>query len=77
MGGRGPRERHRAQARRTGGGAPARGEIAARTQTEERLRISRDLHDMVLQDLSGALQSLTLVHLRAKDAGTSLDLGEE
>jgi hypothetical protein len=32
---------------------------------------------MVLQDLSGALQSLTLVHLRAKDAGTSLDLGEE
>jgi signal transduction histidine kinase len=53
------------------------GEIAARTQREERLRISRDLHDMVLQDLSGALQSLRLAHLRAKDSGAPLDLGEE
>jgi PAS domain S-box-containing protein len=43
----------------------------------ERRRIARDLHDIVLQDLSGALQSLRLVHLRAKNAGLELDLGEE
>ena len=29
----------------------------------ERRRIARDLHDIVLQDLSGALQSLRLIHL--------------
>lgn len=52
-------------------------EIAARTQKEERRRISRDLHDMVLQDLSGTLQSLRLAHLRARKAGTALDLEEE
>jgi PAS domain S-box-containing protein len=43
----------------------------------ERRRIARDLHDIVLQDLSGALQSLRLVHLRSKNAGLELDLGEE
>jgi PAS domain S-box-containing protein len=43
----------------------------------ERRRIARDLHDIVLQDLSGALQSLRLMHLRAKGSGTWLDLGEE
>ena len=32
---------------------------------------------MVFQDLSGALQSLRLTHLRAKRSGTSLDLEEE
>jgi signal transduction histidine kinase len=52
-------------------------EIATRAQREERRRISRDLHDMVLQDLSGALQSLRLAHLRAKDSGAALDLEEE
>ena len=52
-------------------------EIEARTQREERRRISRDLHDMVLQDLSGALQSLRLAHLRAMGAGAPLDLEEE
>src|SRR3712207_4093321 len=31
-------------------------EIEARTQREERRRIARDLHDMVLQDLSGTLR---------------------
>ena len=52
-------------------------EIEARTQREERRRIARDLHDVVLQDLSGALQSLRFTHLRAKGPGTDLDLGEE
>jgi signal transduction histidine kinase len=52
-------------------------EIEARTQREERRRIARDLHDVVLQDLSGALQSLRLTHLRAKGLGMNLDLEEE
>ena len=52
-------------------------EIEARTQREERRRIARDLHDVVLQDLSGALQSLRLTHLRAKGSGMNLDLQEE
>jgi PAS domain S-box-containing protein len=43
----------------------------------ERRRIARDLHDIVLQDLSGALQSLRLIHLRAKGSGPWLDLEEE
>ena len=52
-------------------------EIESRSQREERRRIARDLHDVVLQDLSGALQSLRLTHLRAKGSGGGLDLGEE
>jgi signal transduction histidine kinase len=52
-------------------------EIEARTQREERRRIARDLHDVVLQDLSGALQSLRLTHLRAKGSGMNLALEEE
>src|SRR5215210_98672 len=52
-------------------------EIEARTQKEERRRVARDLHDVVLQDLSGALQSLRLTHLRARRSGVDLDLGEE
>src|SRR5215208_4836226 len=52
-------------------------EIEVRTQREERRRIARDLHDVVLQDLSGALQSLRLTHLRAKGSGMGLDLEEE
>ena len=52
-------------------------EIEARTQREERRRVARDLHDVVLQDLSGALQSLRLTHLRARRSGADLDLGEE
>jgi PAS domain S-box-containing protein len=43
----------------------------------ERRRIARDLHDIVLQDLSGALQSLRLTDLRARGSGMALDLGEE
>jgi signal transduction histidine kinase len=54
-----------------------RQEIEARTQSEERLRVSRDLHDVVLQDLSGALQSLRLTQLRARRSGLDLDLEEE
>ena len=52
-------------------------EIEARTQREERRRIARDLHDVVLQDLSGALQSLRLTHLRARGSGMKLDFEEE
>src|ERR671910_1866054 len=52
-------------------------EVEARTQREERRRIARDLHDVVLQDLSGALQSLRLTHLRARNSGLELDLEEE
>jgi signal transduction histidine kinase len=52
-------------------------ETEARTQREERRRIARDLHDVVLQDLSGAIQSLRLTHLRTKGSGMELDLEEE
>ncbi len=52
-------------------------EIEARTQREERRRIARDMHDAVLQDLSGVLQSLRLTHLRSRKAGLELDLEEE
>jgi signal transduction histidine kinase len=52
-------------------------EIEARSQREERRRIARDLHDVVLQDLAGTLQSLRLTHLRAKGSGMDLDLEEE
>lgn len=51
-------------------------EIEARTQREERRRIARDLHDVVLQDLSGTLQSLRLTHLR-KDTHPQVDFEEE
>ena len=43
----------------------------------ERRRIARDLHDIVLQDLSGALQSLRLIHLQSKNSGAEVDLTEE
>jgi PAS domain S-box-containing protein len=52
-------------------------EIEARTQREERRRIARDLHDIVLQDLSGTLQSLRLTHLRSRAAESNLDFEEE
>ena len=52
-------------------------EIEARTQKEERRRIARDLHDVVLQDLVGVLQSLRLSDLHNKDSGLGLDLEEE
>jgi PAS domain S-box-containing protein len=51
--------------------------ILSEIRRAERRRIARDLHDVVLQDLSGVLQSLRLTHLRAKRSGTSLDLEEE
>jgi len=51
--------------------------IEVRTQKEERRRIARDLHDVVLQDLVGVLQSLRLSDLRAKRSGSGLDLAEE
>ncbi|HVF02003.1 MAG TPA: PAS domain S-box protein [Rubrobacteraceae bacterium] len=43
----------------------------------ERRRIARDLHDIVLQDLSGALQSLRLLHLQFRSSGAEVDLAEE
>jgi PAS domain S-box-containing protein len=52
-------------------------EILSEIRRAERRRIARDLHDVVLQDLSGALQSLRLTHLRAKRSGAGLDLEEE
>src|SRR5918997_6463244 len=52
-------------------------EVLSEFRRAERRRIARDLHDVVLQDLSGALQSLRLTHLRAMRSGTSLDLEEE
>jgi PAS domain S-box-containing protein len=52
-------------------------EVLSEMRRAERRRIARDLHDIVLQDLSGALQSLRLTHLRAKDLGVGLDLEEE
>ena len=52
-------------------------EIEARTQREERRRIARDLHDIALQDLSGALQSLRLAQLRSRSSGLELNLEEE
>ena len=52
-------------------------EILAEIRRAERRRIARDLHDIVLQDLSGALQSLSLTNLRSKNTGRGLELGEE
>jgi PAS domain S-box-containing protein len=52
-------------------------EIEGRAQREERRRIARDLHDVVLQDLSGALQSLRLTYIQSKDSGLGMDLQEE
>ena len=42
----------------------------------ERRRIARDLHDAVLQDLLGALQSLRLSDLQAEGSGVGLNLEE-
>jgi PAS domain S-box-containing protein len=52
-------------------------EILSEIRTAERRRIARDLHDIVLQDLSGALQSLRLTHLQAKKSRISFDFEEE
>ena len=52
-------------------------EILSEIRRAERRRIARDLHDIVLQDLSGALQSLRLTHLRAKGSETKSTLQEE
>jgi PAS domain S-box-containing protein len=52
-------------------------EALSEMRRAERRRIARDLHDVVLQDLSGALQSLRLTNLRAKGSGMELDLEEE
>ncbi len=52
-------------------------EVLEEIRRAERRRIARDLHDIVLQDLSGALQSLRLTDLQAKGSGMALDLAEE
>jgi PAS domain S-box-containing protein len=52
-------------------------EVLSEIRRAERRRIARNLHDMALQDLSGALQSLRLIHLRSRNTGADLDLKEE
>jgi len=52
-------------------------EILSEIRRAERRRIARDLHDIVLQDLSGALQSLRFAHLQAKKSRISIDFQEE
>jgi PAS domain S-box-containing protein len=52
-------------------------EALSEARRTERRRIARDLHDIVLQDLSGALQSLRLTHLQANNSGLSLNFEEE
>ena len=52
-------------------------EILSEIRLAERRRIARDLHDVVLQDLSGVLQSLRLTHLRSKNTGQGLELKGE
>ena len=52
-------------------------EVLSEIRRAERRRIARDLHDMALQDLLGALQSLRLTHLRSRNTGADLDLKEE
>src|ERR671920_288478 len=52
-------------------------EILSEIRRAERRRIARDLHDIVLQDLSSVLQSLRLTYLQSEGAGLGLDLNEE
>ena len=52
-------------------------EALSETRRAERRRIARDLHDIVFQDLSGALQSLRLTNLRAQGSESGLNLKEE
>src|SRR5829696_3222125 len=52
-------------------------EILSEIRRAERRRIARDLHDIVLQDLSGAVVSLRIKHLQAKKSGMSLDFEDE
>src|SRR5215213_2326406 len=52
-------------------------EALSETRRAERRRIAWDLHDIVLQDLSGAIQSLRLTHLQTRGSGMGLDLEEE
>lgn len=52
-------------------------EVLREIRRAERRRIARDLHDIVLQDLSGALQSLRLTHLQSRSSGAEVDLAEE
>ena len=46
-------------------------------QEGERRRIARDLHDLVVQDLTDALQALRATQLRSEDLGQSVDLERE
>jgi PAS domain S-box-containing protein len=54
-------------------------EVLMEMRRAERRRIARDLHDIALQDLAGALQSLRLTQMRfkAQVSGQELDLAEE
>lgn len=52
-------------------------ELLWEVRRSERRRIARDLHDIVLQDLSGALQSLRLANARTTNTETQSNLEEE
>ena len=43
----------------------------------ERRRIARDLHDVVLQDLAGALQGLQATRMELESSGRGIDLEQE
>lgn len=43
----------------------------------ERRRIARDLHDVVLQDLAGALQGMQAARIEARTSGTDIGLEQE
>lgn len=43
----------------------------------ERRRIARDLHDVVLQDLAGALQGMQAARIEARISGSDIGLGRE
>lgn len=48
--------------------------IAAESRLAERRRIARELHDVVLQDLTDALYSMQLKQLQLRDAGVGLEV---
>lgn len=47
---------------------------AAESRLSERRRIARELHDVVLQDLTDALYSMQLKQLQSRDAGVGLEV---
>jgi PAS domain S-box-containing protein len=52
-------------------------EALLKVQEDERRRIARDLHDLVMQDLTDALQALRATQLRSENLGQGVDLERE